>query len=82
MTTQPCKRCLGNGYLEITLGLAGQDPREIGQSNMKWSDKYPRSVCSVCDGHGTTTKHSKQQRGPISKQIPNSDHHINSIQCN
>ena len=78
--TENCRRCNGRGYLEIRLGLQGQDPRELpnGPLDVKWGTRYPPSVCNVCEGNGTVSK-KKPIKG--SYQITNSDHHINSIEC-
>ena len=70
--TENCRRCNARGYLEIRLGLASQDPRELpnGLQDVKWGTRYPPTVCNVCDGSGTVSK-PKLRKG--SYQILNSD---------
>ena len=75
-----CRRCNGRGYLEIRLGLEGQDVRQMkgGYSELEWGPTYPRTVCNVCDGLGTVSR-TKLRKG--SYQIKDTEHHINSIEC-
>jgi len=52
MLLEDCQRCNGKGYIEIRLGLAGQDPRQIGACNIVWGDRYPPSPCNACNQTG------------------------------